>query len=100
MLALKSAWGAGSPNQSGVTGVMFTESPLSLTYVNNVVSSLADEIGTYKPSPTPGSGRGVYAAESAGDIGAYAAATNCAVKLVKETQDPNSTFLLSLSSFA
>lgn len=91
--------GGGDANQSGVTGVMFTESPLSFTYVNNVVSSLADSLGTVETITNTGNGGGVYAAETAGYIGVYAASSNCAVKLVKETADPNSTFLLSLTSW-
>ena len=91
--------GGGSAKQSGVTGVLFTESPLALTYVNRVVSPLADSLGNIATISNTGNGRGVYAAESAGDIGVYAADSNCTVSLVKETADPNSTFLLSLSSF-
>jgi len=91
--------GGGSAKQSGVTGVLFTESPLALTYVNRVVSSLADSLGNIATITTAGNGRGVYAAESAGEIGVYAADSTCSVSLVKETADPNSTFLLSLTSF-
>lgn len=91
--------GAGGANQSGVTGVVFTESPLSFTYVNNAVSPLADYVGTVETITNTANGGGVYAAETAGYIGVYAAGSNCAVKLVKETADPNSTFLLSLSSW-
>lgn len=91
--------GGGDANQSGVTGVLFTESPLNLAYVNNVVSSLADSLGTIETITDTGNGGGVYAAETAGYIGVYAADSSCAVKLVKETADPNSTFLLSLTSW-
>lgn len=91
--------GGGQVNQSGVTGVMFTESPLGFTYVNDVVSSLAASLGTVELITNRGNGGGVYAAETAGYIGVYAANSSCAVKLVKETPDPNSTFLLSLSSW-
>lgn len=91
--------GSGSANQSGITGVKFTESPLGFTYVNSVVSPLADYVGTVQTITNSGNGGGVYAAESAGYIGVYAAGSNCAVKLVKETADPNSTFLFSLTSW-
>ena len=89
--------GGGDANRSGVTGVKFTESPLSFSYVNNAVSPLADSLGSSVTITNSGNGGGVYAAESAGYIGVYAASSNCGVKLVKETADPNSTFLLSLT---
>jgi hypothetical protein len=89
--------GLGASNESGVTGVMFTENPLNLIYVNNVVSPQAAEMGTVETITNKGNGGGVYAAETTGYIGVYSASANCAVKLVKETQDPNSTSLLSLT---
>jgi hypothetical protein len=92
--------GGGHAKQSGVTGVMFTESPLNLTYVNRVVSPQADSLGNIVTISNTGNGRGVFAAESVGDIGVYAADSSCTVSLVKENPDPNSTFLLSLTSWA
>jgi hypothetical protein len=91
--------GSGNANQSGVTGVKFTENPLGFTYVNIAVSPLADYVGTVQTITATGNGGGVYVAETAGYIGVYAARSNCAVKLVTETADPNSTFLLSLTSW-
>lgn len=90
--------GSGNANQSGVTGVKFTENPLGFTYVNIALSPLADYVGTVQTIASTGNGRGVYAAETAGYIGVYAANSDCRVKLVKETADPNSTFLLSLTA--
>jgi hypothetical protein len=91
--------GGGDANQSGVTGAVFTESPLNFTYVNNVLSPQADSLGTVATITNTGNGGGVYAAESAGYIGVYAANSDCAVKLVKETLDPNTTMFLSLTSW-
>jgi hypothetical protein len=82
-----------------VTGAVFTESPLNFTYVNSVLSPQADSLGTVETITNTGNGGGVYAAESAGYIGVYAANSNCAVKLVKETLDPNTTMFLSLTSW-
>lgn len=92
--------GSGNARQSGVSGVKFTENPLAFSYVNIALSPQADFVGTVKTITNTGNGGGVYAAESAGYIGVYAAGSNCGVKLVKETADPNSTFLLSLTSWA
>jgi hypothetical protein len=89
----------GSSGQSGVTGATFVESPLAVTYVNNVVSPLADSVGTVETVTNAGNGGAVYAAESAGYIGVYSASSTCSVNLVKETQDPNSTFVFSVSSW-
>jgi hypothetical protein len=91
--------GSGNANQSGVTGVQFTENPLALNYVNIAVSPQADSVGTVETITNTGNGGGVYAAESAGYIGVYAARSNCAVELVKETADPNSTSLFSVTSW-
>lgn len=91
--------GSGNPGQSGVTGVQFTENPLAFKYVNIAVSPQADYVGTVETITNKGNGGGVYAAETAGYIGVYAAHSNCAVDLVKETVDPNSTSLFSLTPF-
>jgi hypothetical protein len=91
--------GGGNANQSGVTGVMFTESPLNLTYVNNVTSPQAGSMGTVQTITNTGNGGGVYAAETTGFIGVYAASSNCTVKLVKETLDPNAGQLISLTGW-
>ena len=89
--------GGGSAGQAGVTGVKFTEVPFSLTYVNNVTSALPTYIGTIATIIDQGNGAGIYAAETAGYIGVYSASSNCAVKLVQESPDPNSAFVLSLT---
>jgi hypothetical protein len=91
--------GGGDANQSGVTGAVFTESPLGFSYVNNVVSPQADSLGTIALITNTGNGGGVYAAETAGYVGVYAANSTCAVKLVKETLDPNASQLISLTSW-
>jgi hypothetical protein len=85
------------PNRSGVTGVQFTENPLAFTYVNIAVSPQSDYVSTVETITNTGNGGGVYAAETAGYIGVYAARSDCAVQLVKETADPNSTSLFSLT---
>jgi hypothetical protein len=89
----------GSNGQSGITGVAFSENPLSLTYVNNVVSTLADSLGSVQTITDTSNGGGVYAAESAGYVGVYAGSSTCAVKLVKETQAPLPSFIFSLTSW-
>ena len=91
--------GAGSSGQAGVTGVQFTENPLSLAYVNNVTSPLPTLLGNVALISDTGNGMGVYAAETAGYIGVYTADSGCNITLQKETADPNATFILSLSSF-
>jgi hypothetical protein len=91
--------GDGSSGTAGITGATFTENPLNLTYVSNVISSLPTYIGTINTITNQGNGTGIYAAESAGYIGVYSAASDCSVKLVKESLDPNSTFLISLSGW-
>ena len=91
--------GSGNANQSGVSGVKFTENPLAFTYVNIAVSPLADYVGSVQTIANTGNGGGVYAAETAGYVGVYAAHNDCSVKLVKETADPNSTSLFSLTSW-
>jgi hypothetical protein len=78
---------------------MFTENPLNLTYVNNVTSTLATYVGSINTITNNGDGAAIYAAESAGYIGVYSAKSDCSVKLVKESPDVNSTFLLSLSAW-
>lgn len=85
------------PNRSGVTGVQFTENPLAFTYVNIAVSPQSDYVSAVETITNTGNGGGVYAAETAGYIGVYAARSDCAVKLTKETADPNSTSLFSLT---
>ena len=91
--------GSGSVGQSGVTGATFTESPLSLTYVNSAISPVATYVGNIATITNGGNGGGVYAAEVPGYIGVYTADSACAVTLEKETADPYSTFILSLSSW-
>jgi hypothetical protein len=92
--------GDGSSGTAGVTGVHFTESPLKLGYVNHVTSALPTYIGTITTiDNNRANGLGVYAAESAGYIGVYSAAANCAVTLVNESADPNSTSLFSLTAW-
>ena len=90
--------GNGSSGTAGVTGATFTENPLNVTYVNNVMSSLPTYVGNIATISNTGRGAGVYAAETAGYIGVYAADATCKVKLKKENQDPHSSFILSLSS--
>jgi hypothetical protein len=92
--------GDGSSGTAGVTGVRFTENPLKLVYVNNATSELPTYIGTITTiDNSRRNGAGVYAAESAGYIGVYPAAANCAVMLVNEAPDPNSTSLFSLTAW-
>jgi hypothetical protein len=91
--------GDGSSGTAGITGATFTENPLNLTYVNNVTSTLPTYIGTISTITSQGNGAGIYAAETEGYIGVYAANSECAVKLVQESADPNSTFLISLSGW-
>ena len=91
--------GDGSSGTAGMTGVSFTENPLNLTYVNNVTSALPTYVGSINTITNQGDGAAIYAAESAGYIGVYAVKTDCSVKLVKESLDPNSTFLLSLTGW-
>jgi len=91
--------GGGSTGQAGVTGVKFTETPLNLTYVNNVTSSLATYVGNVATIGNSGNGLGVYAAENPGYVGVYAAGSDCSVRLVKETLDPQSSSLISLSAW-
>ena len=91
--------GSGSLGQAGVTGATFTESPLSLTYVDSVVSPVATYVGNIATITNGGNGAGVYAAEVPGYIGVYTADSSCALTLEKETADPYSTFILSLSSW-
>lgn len=91
--------GNGTSGNAGLTGVSFTENPLKLHYVNNVTSTLDTYVGTISTIKSQGNGAGIYAAESAGYIGVYSAAPNCAVTLVKESPDPNSVFLLSLTGW-
>jgi len=91
--------GNGTAGSAGVTGAMFTENPLNVTYVNNVTSTLATSIGNVATISNTGNGDGVYAAETVGNIAVVAANSGCTVKLVKENADPNSTFLLSLTSW-
>jgi hypothetical protein len=90
--------GNGSSGTAGVTGATFTENPMNITYVNNVTSSLPTFVGNIATISKTGRGSGVYAAETAGYIGVYSASPTCAVTLVKENADPNSSFILSLSS--
>jgi hypothetical protein len=91
--------GDGSSGTGGITGATFTENPLNLTYVNNVTSTLPTYVGSINTITNQGDGAAIYAAESAGYIGVYSVKTDCSVKLVKESPDPNSTFLLSLSAW-
>ncbi len=91
--------GSGSAGKSGVTGAAFAESPLTLTYINNVVSRVATYIGNVATISNTGEGGGVYAAEVPGYIGVYTADPSCNVTLEKETADPYSTFILSLTSW-
>lgn len=91
--------GSGSVGQAGITGATFTESPLNLAYVNNVISPVATYVGNIAPITDGGNGGGVYAAEIPGYIGVYTADSSCGVTLEKETADPYSTFILSLSSW-
>jgi len=92
--------GDGSSGTAGVTGVYFTENPLKLHYVNNVTSALPTYVGTITTiNNDRANGAGVYAAETAGYIGVYSTGPDCSVTLVKESPDPNSTFLLSLSGW-
>jgi hypothetical protein len=93
--------GDGSSGTAGVTGVHFTENPLKLSYANNVTSALPTYVGTITTiNNNRSNGAAVYAAESAGYLGVYSAASNCAVTLVNESLDPNSTSLFSLSAWA
>jgi hypothetical protein len=89
--------GDGTSGTAGVTGVSVTEDPINLVYVNNVTSKLPTFVGTVVTITNQENGAGVYAAESAGYIGVYTVDLNCAVTLVRETPDPNSTFMLSLT---
>jgi hypothetical protein len=91
--------GDGSSGTAGVTGATFSENPLNLTYVNNVTSSLPTYVGNITTIVGQGNGAGIYAAETAGYIGVYSASSDCSVKLVKESPDPNSTSLLSISGW-
>lgn len=91
--------GSGFIGRAGVTGVMFTESPLNLTYVNNVTSTKATYVGTVAAIENTGNGLGVYTAEVPGYVGVYFADSTCKVALAAETQDPNSSFLFSLTSW-
>jgi hypothetical protein len=91
--------GDGSSGTAGITGATFTENPPNLTYVNSVTSTLPTYVGTINTITSEGNGAGIYAAESAGYIGVYSASPDCSVKLVKESPDPNSTLLLSLSGW-
>jgi len=91
--------GDGSAGTAGVTGAMFTENPLAVTYVNNVASTLATSIGNVATISSTGNGDGVYAAETVGNIAVVSANSSCSVTLVKENADPNSAFLLSLTSW-
>jgi hypothetical protein len=91
--------GSGSVGQAGITGATFTESPLNLAYVNNVISPVATYIGTVATIENAGNGGGVYAAEVPGYVGVYTADSSCAVTLEAETLDPYSTFVLSVSSW-
>jgi hypothetical protein len=91
--------GNGSSGTAGITGVVFTESPLNLHYVNNVTSALPTYVGNITTINNRGNGAGIYAAETAGYIGVYSATPNCSVKLVKESPNPNSTFFLSLAGW-
>jgi hypothetical protein len=67
--------------------------------VNNVTSTLPTYVGSINIITNQGDGAAIYAAESAGYIGVYSVKTDCSVKLVKESPDPNSAFLLSLSAW-
>jgi hypothetical protein len=91
--------GSGSLGQAGITGAAFTENPLNLTYVNNVIAQHATYIGTIATFTNSGNGGGVYAAEVPGYIGVYPADSTCTVSLKKENPDPHSTFILSLTSW-
>jgi hypothetical protein len=91
--------GSGHVGRAGVTGVMFTEDPLNLTYVNNVTSSRAQYLGAVVDIENTGNGVGVYAAEVPGYVGVYLADSACNVRLASETQDPNSQFMFSLTSW-
>jgi hypothetical protein len=88
-----------STGNAGITVATFTQSPLNRTYVNNVTSALPTYVCTIATIRNQGNGTGIYAAQTAGYIGVYSAASTCAVKLVKESPDPNPSFLLSLSGW-
>jgi hypothetical protein len=89
--------GDGSDPVAGITGVKFTESPFSLTYVNNVTSALPTYVGSIASVTNHANVVGLYAAESAGYIGVYSAQPDCSVQLVQETPNSNSAFFLSLT---
>jgi hypothetical protein len=91
--------GDSNSGNAGITGATFTENPLNLTYVNNVTSALPTYVGSINTITDQGNGAGIYAAESAGYVGVYSAKPDCSVKLVKESPDPNPSFLLSLTGW-
>jgi hypothetical protein len=91
--------GSGTVGKSGVTGVSFTENPPNLTYVNNVTSPVATYVGTVVSIRNSGNGAGVYVAEVPGYVGVYLADSGCKVSITSETLDPQSQFILSLSSW-